>query len=227
MEYDGLVLEIFRDVYEPAEDSFLLAKHAKKLVEEMRNRKLDRENLEVFTRQQSKRRLLEAGNGPRILDVGTGCGIQALVCAQADAKNTVLGVDANPHAAENAKLNAEKNKIRNAEFRESDLFSNVRGRFDAIIFNPPYLPTSEEEKIKGKLNLAFDGGKSGRETTDKFLAQFPKYLKKDGTLLMVESSLAGIEKTIGKLEKTGFEAKIVDEEKFFFERIAVIKAKRL
>ncbi len=195
MKFYGLELEVFPDVYEPAEDSFLLSKYAK-------------------------------GLRGRVLDIGTGCGIQALVCAKADPANRVLGVDLNPSAVRNARLNAEKNRVMNAEFLESDLFSDVRGTFDAIIFNPPYLPTSEDEKVKGNLNLAFDGGPSGREITDRFLHEFPAFLKKDGTMLMIESSLAGIGSTEAKLRKVGFAARILDEEKFFFEKIAVIEAGR-
>lgn len=195
MRFGSLELEIFPEVYEPAEDSFLLAKYAKNLK-------------------------------GRILDMGCGCGIQSLVCAGADPKNIVLGVDLNPRAVENSRLNAEKNRIKNAVFIESDLFSDITGKFDAIIFNPPYLPTSAEERVQGKLNLAFDGGASGRKVTGKFLAQFPGFLKKRGALLMIESSLAGIEKTMRKLQDSGFEAKILGEEKFFFEKIAVIGAKR-
>jgi release factor glutamine methyltransferase len=195
MEYEGLQLEVFPEVYEPAEDSFLLAKCAKEL-------------------------------RGRILDMGCGCGIQGLACARADPANRVLGVDLNPRAVENAKLNAKRNGIKNAEFLEGDLFSNVRGKFDAIVFNPPYLPTEREERVRGKLNLAFDGGKNGRKVTDRFLKEFPAFLKKRGTLLMIESSLAGIEKTVGILGKRGFSAKVLGEEKFFFERIVAIGAQR-
>ncbi len=196
LEYSGLELDIFPEVYEPAEDSFLLAKYAKWL-------------------------------GGRILEIGCGSGIVSLVCAQTEG-NSVLGVDLNPKAVENSRLNAKKNGIANAEFAEGGLFSAVPGKkFDAIVFNPPYLPTSGEEKVRGKLNLAFDGGKTGRKVTDRFISQFPEFLKEKGTLLMIESSLSGIEKTVKKLEKLGFRAEILEEEKFFFEKIAVIQARKI
>lgn len=206
MEVFDLNLEVFREVYEPAEDSFLLAKYAQTL-------------------------------RGKVLEIGCGCGIASLVCAKANAENEVLGVDLNPAAVENSRLNAKRNGIKNAEFRESDLFSNVRikaisgnnddaenEKFDGIMFNPPYLPTSENERMNGKLNLAFDGGKNGRKITNRFLNEFPQFMKKDGTLLMIESSLAGIEKTITKLEKARFRVEILEEEKFFFERIVALRA---
>ncbi|MFA5077599.1 MAG: HemK2/MTQ2 family protein methyltransferase [Candidatus Micrarchaeia archaeon] len=189
----GLKLDVGEEVYEPAEDSFLLARHAE---------------------------LLRG----RILDMGCGCGIQALACAKACAENLVVGVDINPRAVENSRANAEKNGAGNAEFLVSDLFSNVKGKFDAIVFNPPYLPTARSERLEGNANAAFDGGKDGRKVTDRFIREFPKYLKPGGKVLLVESSLAGIEKTLGKLRNAGFDAKVVDEERFFFEKIVVIEA---
>ncbi len=194
--FEGLELLVHGGVYEPAEDSFLLAKYAREL-------------------------------RGRILDLGCGCGIQSLVCARADQDNQVIGVDANPDAVWNSIENAQRNGLENAIFLESSLFSTVENeKFDAIIFNPPYLPTSEEEKVAGNLNLAFDGGPDGRKVTDAFLLEFPDYLARNGTLLMIESSLAGIEKTMEKLGGLGFEARILEEEKFFFERIVAIRAQR-
>lgn len=257
MEFEGLLLEVFPDVYEPAEDSFLLARHAGRIVEGMRKKGLEtgkvsgspygetvREPETFGNRERKTGNQKPRGRGwrpktgnqkrsdcqrtaPRILDMGCGCGIISLACAKANPESIILGVDKNPNAVENAENNAKRNGIKNTGFAQSDLFSNVKGTFDAIIFNPPYLPTAEREKLRGNLNLAFDGGRSGREVTDRFLAQFPKFLKKGGTLLMVESSLAGIEKTIAKLEKMGFGAKVVEEERFFFEKIVVIEAGEL
>jgi len=193
----GLRLMIFPDVYEPAEDSMLLAGCAAKLK-------------------------------GRVLDMGCGSGLVGLACAKGSPENRVVCADLNQGAVENARANAEQNRIANVEFVLTDLFSKIKKepKFDAIVFNPPYLPTAENERVRGKLNLAFDGGKNGRKVTDRFLAAFPRFLKKDGKLLLVESSLAGIEKTVAKLGGMGFGARILGEEKFFFERIVVIEAKR-
>ena len=157
----GLQLFIFDDVYEPAEDSYLLAKWVEKF-----------------------------SKGKKVLDVGTGCGIQAIVAAKSGAKE-VVGIDKNPKAVENAKLNAKENNV-DCNFFVSDLFSDVKEKFDLIVFNPPYLPTEKEEKLGGEINLAFDGGESGRETIDRFLKQYKRFLNKGGFALLLESSLSGI-----------------------------------
>lgn len=78
--------------------------------------------------------------GDIALDMGTGTGIIALLMAR--KARWVLGVDINPIAVELAKENARINGITNVEFRLSDLFDNVSGKFDVITFNAPYLPAS-------------------------------------------------------------------------------------
>ena len=51
----------------------------------------------------------------------------------------------------------------------TDLYNGICSEFDLIIFNPPYLPTPEEERLKSWLNRAFDGGPTGRDEIARFL----------------------------------------------------------
>ncbi|WP_163506446.1 methyltransferase [Fodinicola acaciae] len=72
------------------------------------------------------------------LDLGTGNGIQALVCA-ADTEH-VVATDINPRALAYARFNAALNGVDNIEFREGSLFEPVDGeRFDLVVSNPPYV----------------------------------------------------------------------------------------
>lgn len=188
--YKGLKLAIPRNVYHPAEDSFMLADAA-------------------YT----------AG---KVLEVGCGCGIASLSWAK---NNEVLGVDINPDAVKTSKDNAQKNNSK-AEFIESDLFSKISGKFDVILFNPPYLPTNEEDRVRGELNRAFDGGADGRAVLSRFLAIFAEYLEPNGSLFLVQSSLNGLEETKSILEKQGFKTEIIDRQEFFFEKLFLIKASK-
>jgi release factor glutamine methyltransferase len=160
-----------------------------------------------------------------VLEIGCGCGIVSLVAAK--TAKSVLGTDINPDAVVAARTNAEKNGIGNASFAEGDMFSGLSGRkFDAILFNPPYLPTDESEHLHGHLNKAFDGGKDGRAVLDRFLVQFGSHLKSGGSLFLVQSSLNDSDKTRMILEAAGYTVGVVAEKPFFFEKLYVLKAQR-
>lgn len=194
LEYNGLIIHTHPEVYEPAEDSFLLA-----------------ENLDIK-------------GTDNILEIGTGTGFIAVVASKKSGK--VIATDINDYAIKCAVKNAVTNKAYNIELRKGDLFEPVSGeKFDLILFNTPYLPTSEDEKLNGKLNAAFDGGLKGREIIDEFLIHVMDHLNENGRVQLVQSSLANNEKTVLKLEELGFEAEITAREKCFFEEIVVITAK--
>jgi hypothetical protein len=75
---------------------------------------------------------------PRALDLGTGCGIQALLAAKHAQR--VIATDVNPRALAFAAFNARLNAIDNIEFRLGRSFEPVAGeRFDLIVSNPPYV----------------------------------------------------------------------------------------
>ena len=95
--------------------------------------------------------------------------------------------------------------------------------FDLILFNPPYLPTSKDEKVPGWLNYAFDGGISGRETLDRFLDEVKDYLKPGGKILVLISSITGLGAVMEKMKGLGFKADIIERKKVSFEELMVIR----
>ncbi|TDC85020.1 methyltransferase [Actinomadura sp. 7K507] len=81
--------------------------------------------------------LAEVREGDRVLDMGTGSGVNAILAASKARR--VVAVDTNPVALEAARGNAEANGVaERVEVRHSDVFSNVSGEFDLIIFDPPF-----------------------------------------------------------------------------------------
>ena len=81
--------------------------------------------------------LREVHAGELVLDMGTGCGVNALLAAGQGAQ--VVAVDVSPLAVAATRANARRNHLgRAVDTRESDVFSAVTERFDLIIFDPPF-----------------------------------------------------------------------------------------
>lgn len=180
-------------VYEPAEDSFLLAEAA----------------------------LKEAKPGMRILEIGTGSGFVSAVLLANLKGIKLIATEINPHAA----LCAKRNGV---QVIRTDLFKGIKSevpetRFDLILFNPPYLPTCEEEKVEGWLNYAFDGGITGRETLNRFFNEVLGYLRPGGKILVLISSLTGLEKVSEKMRNLGLTVEIAGTKKVSFEELIVLK----
>jgi release factor glutamine methyltransferase len=157
--------------------------------------------------------LKEACPGEKVLEVGTGSGIVSLFVKDiAD----VVATDISPYAARNARLNG-------VEVVRTDLYNGICGRFDLIIFNPPYLPTPPEEKLESWLNRAFDGGPTGRDEIARFLKDIDRILASGGRILTVISTLTGVEEIKKMFAGRGFHAEEVASEKIPFEKLVVLK----
>ena len=105
-------------------------------------------------------------SGKKVLEIGCGSGIISMVMAKS---NSVTAADVNPAAAAAAKRNATANGLE-INVVVSDLFSGIRGSFDCIIFNPPYLPAEEDD-------MTYSGGADGREVIKKFAAGCREHLR--------------------------------------------------
>lgn len=189
--------EISPHVYEPAEDSFLAA-----------------DNLNVKENECA-------------LDIGTGCGILAVVAAKTARR--VVATDVNPHAVNCAKQNAANNNLTHKiDVRRGDLFQPVQPneKFSLIIFNAPYLP-SEPKEDRSWIGKSWAGGPTGRQLIDKFIKEAPKYLTRNGRIFLVQSTLTNIDETHRRLREAGLQSQIVAEKKVAFETIVLIRASHL
>ena len=184
------------NVYEPAEDTFLLA-----------------ENLVV-------------GEHDVVLDMGTGCGILGVLAAKKARKVVAVDVNPHAVrcAETNARLNGvmEKMNIRRGDLFEP---IRKDEKFDVIIFNAPYLP-SEAGEQETWIGRAWAGGPTGRRLIDRFISRAPSYLKESGRILLVQSTLSNVDETMRRLEGEGLRASVLAEKKAAFETIAVIQAER-
>lgn len=81
--------------------------------------------------------LSETRQGDRVLDMGTGCGVNAILAATRGAQ--VVAVDVNPKAVTAARANADRNGVaKRIQVRHSDVFSAVDEAFDLIVFDLPF-----------------------------------------------------------------------------------------
>ena len=167
------------DVYRPAEDSYLLAKHVESLV---------------------------SGN---ILDMGTGSGIQAVTAALKLEVKSVLAVDINPEALGEAEKRAYDAGVSGKiSFLLSNLFDEVNGRYDWIIFNSPYLPSEGEAD-----EHAWAGG---AELIERFLGGARDHLEPGGSILLIYSD-------ISEPDTSGYKFDLLEEMGLFFEKLYCLK----
>ena len=133
-----------------------------------------------------------AEDGNAILDLCTGSGAIAIAVykelEKQGKKVKMTAVDISEEALALAKENAEANGAE-INFICSDLFTRIRGRFDVIITNPPYIPTAEVENLQREVKnyeprLALDGGADGLDYYRKIAQEAPKYLTRGGMLIM-------------------------------------------
>ena len=149
--------------------------------------------------------------GRKVLDVGTGSGILALYCAMHGAQVTATDIDAS--ALRQAQKAAEALGLR-LETTLSDLFSEVHGQFDSVLFNPPYLPSSI------LADRTVDGGPGGRVLSKQFLKELPSYLNQNGKALLLVSSLNEPTTLVGMYP--GLRFTVMAKRSLFFEGLQVL-----
>lgn len=147
----------------------------------------------------------------KVLEIGTGSGILAVTMAEKGA--SVTATDINPKALEETEERAEAAGV-NVELVESDLFENIKERFDLIVFNPPYLPG--EDEVEG--NEKWQGGEKGTEVTERFARNLSKHLKDGGEAIFLVSSRSEYEELLDNFE-------VIDSENLWFEELYLVRGK--
>jgi len=134
--YNDLVIILHPEVYDPAEDTFLLIE------------------------------AINVAKDDTVLEIGTGCGLIALECARHGANVICTDINPYAIDIAKQNYFKNKYLIKGSfEVRNGDLFSAVKKDevFDIIIFNPPYLPTHKKDLVGGHgwFDIATNGGIDG------------------------------------------------------------------
>ncbi len=192
--FGDYVFDVCENVYEPSEDSFLLA-----------------EKLEVHA-------------GDWVLDLGTGSGILGVLAAKNAREVVAADLNpyAVQCAKQNAVLNNVRDKMLFLQADLFTAFVET-AKFDLILFNAPYLPT-EDSEADSWLSRAWAGGSTGRKVIDRFISQAPRHLKPTGRIFLMQSTLADTEETLQKFSEFHLNAQVVAELALpFFEKLVLIK----
>ncbi|MEU8620072.1 HemK2/MTQ2 family protein methyltransferase [Streptomyces sp. NPDC048623] len=144
----------------------------------------------------------EVRPGDRVLDMGTGSGSLALIAAKKGAD--VLAVDLNPHAVAAVRTNAELNGVaERVEARESDVFESVEGRFDLIVFNPPFqwFAATDYADVAGT--------DAGYQALTRFFREARAHLTEQGRMILFFSTMGDVEYFEKLVADEGFAHKVV------------------
>ncbi|MCK4670659.1 MAG: methyltransferase [Nanoarchaeota archaeon] len=182
-----------KSVYEPREDTFLMATQVKKLAK------------------------------GKVLEIGAGSGYLSDIAAQKKAVKSVTACDINPHSIAYMQKQERKGKLafrKKIKIIKSDLFSTIKGKYATIIFNPPYLPEDDREG-GGWLKKATTGGKKGWETIQNFLNNLAEFLETNGKTLLLFSSLTNKAKVEELIANRLFDYKKLSQKKLPFEMLYV------
>ena len=122
---------------------------------------------------------------PRVVDLGTGSGAIALALQSQRADAQVLAVDASADALAVAQANAERLGLP-VQFQPANWLAGVEGPFDAIVSNPPYIPSADPHlaALTHEPLQALASGADGLEDIRTIVAQAPTHLRPSGWLLL-------------------------------------------
>jgi len=152
--------------------------------------------------------------GKRVLDLGTGSGILGIFCAIHGATETASDID--DEALMETERAAKKLGVK-VTLTVSDLFANIPGRFDLVLFNPPYLPS------EGYEDRTVDGGPGGTVLVEKFLNELSSHLEAGAEAVLLLSSLND-PGTVQRRHRN-FEFSVATKRKLFFEELQALRVR--
>jgi len=125
-----------------------------------------------------------------VLELGTGSGAIAITLACEWKEVHVTAIDISEEALSLAKSNAEKFNVQNKiDFFKSDWFEAVKGSFDLIISNPPYIGLIEKDEISTEVikydpEIALFAGRDGLDAYKKIIPNLAKFINPDGFVVL-------------------------------------------
>lgn len=191
----------------------------------------------VYQPQDDSRLLVEAmqqsGLIPqrRVLDLCTGSGFVAIAAAEMRCAG-VTAFDICSHAVRCSRANVAIAGV-DVDVRKGSWSEALdHGTFDVVVSNPPYVPTPAEGDVEvlspnAGPSWAWNAGPDGRLVLDPLCASVSKLLCDGGSLLLVQSALAGTQRSLDTLRSTGMDAEVVASRWIPFGPVLSARAKWL
>lgn len=159
-------------------------------------------------------RAMEVRPGERFLEVGAGTGL--LVLHAAKVARLAVATDVSPYALRCVRKNAARNRLPVAVVR-CDLLRGLRGTFDVIAFNPPYLA----ERIGGGwAERAWQGGVAGEDLMLRFFAELPDRLARRGRCYVTVPT--NRERALAHARER-FDVTVAAQKSMFFEKLLALE----
>ena len=132
--------------------------------------------------------LLLAPQAMRILEIGTGSGCVAITLGRLYPDAIIDAVDISKEALDVAEINKKKHGALNVRLIQSDLFFSIKGTYDVIYSNPPYITDDEMKELDESValyepHLALEGGEDGLDFYRKIVEDAPRFLNPGGYLV--------------------------------------------
>ena len=167
--------------------------------------------------------------GERVLEIGTGVGLAAVLAARAGCH--VIATDVVPAAVQCARDNALLNGVaERMEVRLGDCFEPVQSlTFDLICTSPPQMPTPPGRERDDPAAAADNGGIDGWDLLDRVIEAADRHLDPGGRLVFTIFDFLGPKAALAKLHAAGLEPSVLSREtqsfpRIGYERLAHIRA---
>lgn len=139
---------------------------------------------------------------------------------------TFISTDVNTTAID--KTQAAVDTAR-ADVIRADLFSCFRpgSLFEIVVFNPPYVPTDEDEfqrsLLQRDISASWAGGRDGREVTDRFLLDARNFMRDNGVIYLVIIDLNHVEATMTYAKGLGYQCEIAGSRLAGIEKLYILR----
>lgn len=167
-----------------------------------------------------------------VLDLCTGNGSLAVIAAMAYPEITVDATDISDQALAVARINVDQHKLgKRITLYKGDLFENVRGPYDLIVCNPPYVNSDSMARLPAEYRhepaLALAGGDDGMGLIRRILGDAPRYMTRDAVLVLeIGNERDHFETAFPRLEVAWLEASAGSDQVLLVTREGLLRASR-